>query len=140
MNALRSIRDRKFIESPSLFDQLFGTYYIPTNTKFHWIPERCAVDLKENQLDLAFSVQGFNPDDVHINCYSDRITIKAKNEKSKNEEDVVSQFTINVDETVTLTPEFDGKLAEAIIKNGILKITIPKGEAAQPKLLKPKAE
>ena len=44
-----------------------------------YVPNKFAVDIKEDSATLALSVLGHDPKDIEINCFEDKIEIKAKN-------------------------------------------------------------
>ena len=125
-------------------ETMFLDLFNPDQSKFikyqarDWVPGQCAVSLKDDKLELAFSVQGHDPDDVEIKCTQDKISVKTNGPPEKDKDDIVSQFLSIINETIELMPEFNGTKAEAEIKYGILKITIPKKESAKPIVLKPK--
>lgn len=118
----------------NLLKSLFDGPVIRDSNKFKsYTPNRLAVDLENDKLELAFSVQGHDPKNVEVDLTLDTIRIKAK--KDINEKSVTNQFIKNIDELITLTNEYDGTTAVAEIKNGILTITVEKKEEQKPKKL-----
>jgi HSP20 family molecular chaperone IbpA len=96
-------------------------------------PAKCAVELKEDKLELAFSIVGHNPKDVEVQLTADKIFIKAI--KNKEDKSVIGQFTADINEEIKITDEFDGLTAKAEIKNGLLHIVVDKKEDQKPKKL-----
>lgn len=96
-------------------------------------PNKCAVELKDDKLELAFSIVGHNPKDVEVQLTADKIFIKAI--KNKEDKSVIGQFTTDINEEIKITDEFDGLTAKAEIKNGLLYIVIDKKEDQKPKKL-----
>jgi HSP20 family molecular chaperone IbpA len=108
-----------------------GTSTISKPTQYS--PSKCAVELKDDKLELAFSVIGNNPKDVEVQLTADRIIIKAV--KNKEDKSVIGQFTADINEEIKITDEFDGLTAKAEIKNGLLHIVVDKKEDQKPKKL-----
>lgn len=118
-----------FFEEP--FPKWTGTSTINKPTQYS--PNKCAVELKEDKLELAFSIVGHNPKDVDVQLTADKIFIKAV--KNKEDKSVIGQFTTDINEEIKITDEFDGLSAKAEIKNGLLHIIIDKKEDQKPKKL-----
>jgi len=108
-----------------------GESKLKTSTQYS--PNKCAVELKEDKLDLAFSIVGHNPKDVEVQLTADKIFIKAV--KNKEDKSVIGQFTADINEEIKITEEFDGLSAKAEIKNSLLYISIDKKEDQKPKKL-----
>jgi len=53
-----------------------------------YVPNKFAVDIKEDSATLALSVLGHDPKDIEINCFEDKIEIKA----NKTQEDKEHPF------------------------------------------------
>lgn len=118
------------------YDKLFGEFFPIEQPKIRtpYVPSKFAVDIKDESATIALSVLGHNPDDIEINCFEDKIEIKAK----KNQEDKehpFNQLISDIEERVTVGKNFDGRNSKAEIKNGILLITIERKEESKPKKL-----
>ena len=48
-----------------------------------FVPSKFAVDVKDEKAHIALSVLGHEPKNIEINCYEDKIEIKAKKETKK---------------------------------------------------------
>lgn len=122
-----------------LFDDLFNKTVINTGTVIRdrsslaYTPGRCSVDLKDDTLEIAFSVIGHDPKNVEVNLTEDQIHIKAVKDREDNS--VVGKLVKDINETITLMKDYDGLSAVAEIKNGVLKISISKKEDKKPKKL-----
>ena len=116
-----------------LFDEVFGE---PTTTwQNHsgtYVPSKFAVDINDDTATIALSVLGHDPKNIDINCYEDKIDVKAK--KGEGNE-TFNRIVADIDETIRVSKLFDGTKAKAEIKNGILLITLEKREEAKPKKL-----
>jgi HSP20 family molecular chaperone IbpA len=99
-----------------------------------FVPSKFAVDVKDDKAYIALSVLGHDPKNIEINCYEDKIEIKAKKE-TKDTETPFEQLIANIDERITLGKDLDGRNAKAEIKNGILSIVVERKEESKPKKL-----
>ena len=120
------------IDYGKLFEEFFNE---PKTTNY--VPNKFAVDLKEDAATLALSVLGHDPKNIEINCFEDKIEIKAK-KTQEDKENPFNQLISNVEERVQVGKNYDGRKAKAEIKNGILLITLEKKEESKPKKLTPK--
>jgi HSP20 family protein len=121
-------------EFDKLFDAVFNTpNYYSNSTSRTYTPSKLAVDLQDDKLELAFSVVGHEPKNVEVTLTEDKVHIKAK--KDTEDKSVTGQFVSDIEETITLTKEYDGTTARAEIKNGLLLISIDKREEQKPKKL-----
>jgi HSP20 family protein len=122
------------IEFDRLMEELFRVDAPKTTT---YVPSKFAVELKEETASFALSVIGHDPKDIEINCFEDKIEIKAK-KTQEDKQNPFNQLISDIEERVTVGKNFDGRKAKAEIKNGILLITIERKEESKPKKLTPK--
>jgi HSP20 family protein len=117
------------------YDKLFENFFETptTRTKGTYANSKLTVEVKDETAEVALSVLGHSKDDIEIHSYEDRIEIKAK--KDKENKSVVGQLISDISETIKVGSDFDGTKAEAVIKNGILHITLPKKDESKPKKL-----
>ena len=122
----------------TFIDALYG--YGNTNSVWEqstktttYVPSKFSVDIKEDSATMALSVLGHDPSNIEINCYEDKIEIKAK----KNQEDnsTFNKLTSDIEERITIGKNYDGRQSKAEVKNGILLITLEKKEESKPKKL-----
>ena len=99
-----------------------------------YVPSKFAVEVKDDKAFIALSVLGHDPKNIEIHCYEDKIEVTAKKE-TKDEKNAVDQLIGNINETITLGKDLDGKNAKAEIKNGILSIVVERKEESKPKKL-----
>jgi len=97
-------------------------------------PHKFAVEVKDEKAYIALSVLGHDATDIEINCYEDKIEVKAKKE-SKEGETPFEQLTADINERITLGKDLDGRNAKAEIKNGILTLIVERKEESKPKKL-----
>jgi len=117
------------IDYSKLFEEFFNE---PKTTTY--VPNKFAVDIKDESATIALSVLGHDPKDIEINCFEDKIEIKAK----KTKEDIehpFNQLVSDIEERIQIGKNFDGRNAKAEIKNGILLITLERKEESKPKKL-----
>lgn len=121
------------------YDKLFGEFFPIEQPKQRttYVQNKFAVDIKEETASIALSVLGHDPKDIEINCFEDKIEIKAK-KTQEDKENPFNQLISDIEERVTVGKNFDGRKAKAEIKNGILLITIERKEESKPKKLTPK--
>jgi HSP20 family protein len=123
------------IDYSKLFDNLFPIEEPKTNLTY--VASKFAVDVKDDTATIALSVIGHDPNNIEINCFEDKIEIKAK-KSQEDKENPYNQLISDIDERVTVGKNFDGRKAKAEIKNGILLIAIDRKEESKPKKLTPK--
>ena len=123
------------IDYSKLFDEFFPIEQPKTRTTY--VHSKFAVDIKDEAATLALSVLGHDPKDIEINCFEDKIEIKAK-KTQEDKENPFNQLVSDIEERVQVGKNFDGRKAKAEIKNGILLITIERKEESKPKKLTPK--
>lgn len=107
-----------------------------TTTSTNWNftqPKRYASELKEDTLELVFSIVGHNPKEVEVQLTADTIFIKAV--KNKEDKSITSQLTTDINDSIKITNEFDALSAKAEIKNGLLHIVLQKKEDQKPKTI-----
>jgi HSP20 family protein len=120
------------IDYSKLFDEYFPIEQPKTRTTY--VQNKFAVDIKDESATLALSVLGHDPKDIEINCFEDKIEIKAK-KIGEDKENPFNQLVSDIEERVQVGKNFDGRKAKAEIKNGILLITIERKEESKPKKL-----
>ena len=118
------------------FNRLFDEYFPieQPKTRTTYVQNKFAVDIKDDSAVLALSVLGHNPNDIEINCFEDKIEIKAK-KTQEDKEHPFNQLISDIEERIQIGKNFDGRNAKAEIKNGILLITLERKEESKPKKL-----
>lgn len=119
------------------FDKLFNSLFDNNTTTWKnysttFVPSKFAVDVIDDKANIALSVLGHDPKNIEINCYEDKIEVKAR---KGDEESTYNQLVGNINETISLGKDLDGRSAKAEIKNGILSITVERKEESKPKKL-----
>jgi len=115
-------------------NKLFENFFEEPNWKTNYVPSKFAVQFKDDNAIMSLSVLGHEPKNVEINCFEDKIEIKAK--KSKEDiENPFNQLISDIEERISIGKNYDGRNSKAEIKNGILLITLEKKEESKPKKL-----
>lgn len=123
---------------------------LPSEKSFNEIFEEAEGELAIDvyQTPSAFIIEstiaGVNPEDIDISLTSDSITIKGKREKEEriktenyiHQECYWGRFTRNI----ILPQEIDPDRTQASIKNGVLKINLPKVNKTKSKKIKVRLE
>jgi len=91
---------------------------------------------------IESTIAGANPEDIDISLSSDSITIKGKREKEEKikAENYIHQecYWGRFSRTIILPQEIDPDKAQASLKNGVLKVTLPKLNKTKVKKIKVK--
>lgn len=115
-----------------LFEEFFPIQQPRTRTTY--VPNKFAVQFKDDTAIMSLSVLGHDPKNVEINCFEDKIEIRAK-KNQEDSENPFNQLISDIEERITIGKNYDGRNAKAEIKNGILLITLEKKEESKPKKL-----
>ena len=103
---------------------------------------RLTVDVyqTDDEIVIVAPVAGVDPDDIDISLSGDMITIKGKREMNpkENEVDYLYQecFWGSFSRTIILPSEIDPEKVKATLKEGILKIHLPKVKKEKVKKIK----
>jgi len=130
--AIDKLFEDSFVRYPRLWPEL-GAGEVPTDI----------YQTKDNVVVKA-SLPGVKPEEVDISITGDVLTIKGerKEETEVKEDNFIrreSHFGA-FSRSVTLPPDIKSDKAEAVFKDGILTLTIPKPEQVKPKQIKVKTK
>ncbi len=94
----------------------------------------------EEAFEVEAALPGVKPDDVEVQVHGDTVTIKGK---AKEEADEKGKDWLRRERrygvfarSFTLPTDIDAENASADFENGLLKLRLPKSEAARPKTIK----
>jgi HSP20 family molecular chaperone IbpA len=94
------------------------------------------IEEKDNVLHISADLPGFQPQELEINLEPQRLTIKAFQKKESQKEGEKTLYsekqTKQVFRQVSLPLSVVPDKADAILKDGVLDITVPKAEKAKP--------
>ncbi len=105
-------------------------WYQATTEYQNYVPSKLAIDVNDEKAVIALAVLGHDVNDIEINCYEDKIEIKSSKPEEKTP---YNELVSKIDEKITIGKNFDGRNAKAVIKNGILTITLERKEETKPK-------
>jgi HSP20 family protein len=103
-------------------------------TSTTYVPNKFAVQFKDDTAIMSLNVLGHEPKNVEINCFEDKIEKKKKKNQEDNE-NPFNQLISDIEERISIGKNYDGRNSKAEIKNGILLITLEKKEESKPKKL-----
>jgi HSP20 family protein len=156
----------KPIKFGSLFDQIEGTFNTLAHRAYeifdsngrgfgheleHWFqaerellhPVALNVVETPEAFEVKAEVPGFSEKDLEVGVEPQRLMITGKRESSKEEKKGKTVLTESSSDQllriVNLTAEVEAGKVTAILKNGILELTLPKKAKAQPVRIHPKA-
>jgi HSP20 family protein len=121
-----------------LFDRFFEDVSVPSlfSEERTFAP---AFDVSETEKELIVEaeVPGMDKNDISINLSNGLLTIKGEKKHEKKEEEenyhCVERRYGAFSRTMRLPVEVDPEKVDATYKDGLLKVTLPKSEAAEPK-------
>ena len=139
MVSLRDAMDRLFEES---FVRPFGGWPLLGGEA-----RTLALDIYETDDDLVVeaSLPGISPDEVDISVVGNTLTIKGEHEEEAEKGEKGKYHCRErrygaFQRTISLPVEVNANKAEAVFKDGILKLTLPKVEEAKPKRIEVKVK
>ncbi len=131
--SLRQAMDRLFEDSVVQPRSLLGS-----NGEEHGIPLDIASTPEELRIEAA--LPGVRPDDVEITVLGDSLTINATTggEDAREEDGYLYREVRRgrFSRSVTLPSQVDSERAVASFENGLLRLSIPKVEAAKPRQIR----
>ncbi len=104
-----------------------------------WAP---AVDIvnEKDRIRVKADIPGMKREDIEVNAQNDMLTIRGekKEEKESREKDVVrcERYYGSFQRSFSLPASIDATKVNAVYKDGVLEIILPKKEGAKPKQIK----
>ncbi len=131
----------------SIFDEMDDVFRGFSNAIRPMTRRYIPVDMFEENDEVVLSVDapGFEPSQIEIKTFSDRVNIRSKMEETSDIGDEGRTWYLrrnnrSIDLSVTLPTEVDPDGARASFKNGVITIRMPKSRAVQGKVLELKGE
>jgi len=124
-------------------DRMFDSFFSDVPRTFSVNP---AVDIRENEEGYSMEVElpGMTDKDVEVKVEGNLLTIssKKKEEKEEKKKDYVmrERKSYSFSRSFVLPENTDSEKISAEFKNGLLTLSVPKSEAAKPKLLEIKVK
>lgn len=131
-----------FRDSMTPFGTIFDSFFNDSvgkmeNANFF----RPAVDVKETETnyELAFALPGLEKEEVKIELKDNRLTVSGEKKLEKSENNAkyhrVENYYGSFSRSFLMPENVNADGIEATFKNGILTVSLPKSEAAQPKAI-----
>ncbi|MFQ5407807.1 MAG: Hsp20/alpha crystallin family protein [Anaerolineales bacterium] len=129
---------RRMTSLRNAMDQLFNESFVRPAYVDGGLRFAVDVEARPEEFVLRANLPGLSADDLNVEVLEDTVTISGEIEVAHEDANHLlrerrgGKFT----RTLTLPSELDASKASAELKNGVLTLTIPKVEAAQPRLIK----
>jgi len=116
-------------EFPALVNRLFNEW--PVLEPLEW-PAAWGVttEEKEKEVVVRMEMPGFEPNEVNLTVTGGRLTVEAEHKepekKGERAEEKAERTYAHVKHMMTLPPETEPEKAEAILRNGLLEVHVPR--------------
>lgn len=124
-------------------DELFNNDFKPTEMQNTITPTADVLET-DKAVELCLDMPGIAPEEIDVKLEGNQLTIRAerKDEKAVDQKGWIRRERERgtFSRTFTLNDMLDGSKPEATYRHGVLTVTLPKREAAQPRSLKVKVE
>ena len=116
-------------EFPTLFRRLFAGW--PTLEVPEWpIGWRVTTEETEKELVVRMEMPGFEPSELKVEVTGDRLTVEAEHggpaEEGEKAKEKFEREYAHVKGVMTLPPEIEREKVEAVLRNGMLEIHVPR--------------
>lgn len=129
-------------EFESLFNRFFGpTWLEPVRDEFWgWNME---TEDAENEFRISMELPGFEPPEVEVTVTGDRLTVRAEHKKEVEKKEEKVEYTERhygkFERTILLPTGVEAEKTEAVYRNGMLTIKLPKLPTVRPRKVEVKA-
>lgn len=113
-------------EFESLFNRLLPTWPVAEMLE---TPYARGLTMEENEREVVIRAElpGFEPAEVRVELLGERLTVEAEHrEPAEKPEGTPERAYAHVKRVITLPPEVDGERTEAVYRNGVLEVHIPR--------------
>jgi HSP20 family protein len=127
--------ERPFGWMPEEFGRWFNRFFTRWPMEFfeeEEYPWGLTMEEKEKEIVVTVEVPGFEPKEVKVEVVGERLTVEAEHrepaetpEKKKGEEPSERAYT-HVKRVVTLPVGIEPEKAEAVLRNGVLEVRVPR--------------
>ena len=124
-----------------LFDQFFA---MPTTSQLDWGTPMVDMYQTENEVVVKATLPGLEPEELDIQITGDLLTLRGEIKQETVEENAKYHLrehrTRSFSRSLTLPAPVVADKSNAVMKNGVLTLTLPKAEEAKPKVITVKAK
>jgi len=115
---------------PEEFATLFNRFFTgwPVMETSEW-PYTWGLTMEEKEKEIVVRVElpGFEPAEVKVEFLGERLTVEAEHkEPAEKAEEKTERAYAHVKRTVTLPPGVEAEKAEAVYRNGVLEVRLPR--------------
>lgn len=102
-----------------------------------WFSPLANVSESEDQYEVSVDLPGISPDDVHLELKHGDLWITGERKQEEEKQDqklrVIERRYGKFQRVIRLSDDVDPDQVDAEYRDGVLRITVPKNEAAKPK-------
>jgi len=120
-------------------DDLFSSFFRGLDTPFSWLGERAwpAIDVaeKDDAILVRAEVPGCKPEDIDVSVCGNTLTLSGEKKESH---EANGEGYYHMESTwgsfrreVSLPAEVDSNKIQAVVKDGVLSVTLPKAEKSK---------
>ncbi|MBI3295503.1 MAG: Hsp20/alpha crystallin family protein [Deltaproteobacteria bacterium] len=117
------------------FERFFDV--APRRNKENFVVPECSTEETDGHYLITLDMPGLKKEDIEISLENDHLSVKAERKREEKKESKGSYYEERSYGTFhryfTLPGATDGNHIEALYKDGVLTIAVPKSEAAKPK-------
>jgi len=113
-------------EFSTLFERLLPSWpMIESSEPYPW---GVTMEEKEKEVEVRVELPGFEPTEVKVELLGERLMVEAehKAEKAEKGEERTERVHAHVRRAITLPPEVEPAKAEAVYRNGVLEVRVPR--------------
>lgn len=113
-------------EFATLFNRVFPTW--PVTEMLEWPYTRgLTMEEREKEVVVRAELPGFGPEELRVEVLSDRLTIEAEHrEPAEKAAENAERAYAHVKRVLTLPPGVEPEKAEAVYRNGVLEVHLPR--------------
>jgi len=112
-------------EFTTLFDRFFPNWPVPETDEW---PYAWGLTTEEKEKEIVFRMElpGFEPEEVKLELLGERLTVEAEHKEPAEKEERTERVHAHVRRELTLPPEVELEKAEALYRNGVLEVHLPR--------------
>jgi len=117
---------------PEEFENVFQRFFtaLPLMETAEW-PYRWGLTMEDKEKEVVVRVElpGFAPEEVKVELFGDRLTIEAEHkepEKKEKEAEKIEREYAHVKRELTLPSSLELEKVEAVYRNGVLEVHLPR--------------